>query len=363
MRFLQISILIIFRCIQVISFGKAQLQLTPNGSIGKCLHSKLQRSLCILGLIFRCFDIKYAQVDDERSGPDHIYPPSINRNNIFELLLFLSQLVNQHQIRRGALLALGHFCSTNLDFLIDSKLRSMYHDVLTSNECGVNDKISILRNINMCLSSATVSDMSLQISRLYLHEVLHGFFNVNENVRSTSTEVLQLILRHGSAELIPEIVPFLICLSTDEYERNANRANHLLQFIGKEYLIDGFNMRLSVKFQTNLQNRGVSKIKIARGFRMKDANGEPTALNSFLYTLFTPCEKDRRSLIDSIIIQFDAECSTIEEMIYLADNLAYFPYVLRDEPLYVLNKISRWIDQTLQAPLEGDNHEPTDRKS
>lgn len=345
-----------FRCIQIISIGKVILQSTPNDS----KHSELLRSLFMVGLIFRFFNFK--QKHDEGFGPDHNDLPSINFHNVFEHLLFFSQLLNQHKIRREALLALGHFCITNLDFLTDSTLCGVYRNVLTSDQCDISDKINILCNISMCLSSATVSDVSHQISRLYLEEVLHGFFDVNENVRSSSMEVVQRILRHGSAELIPKIVPFLICLSTDEHEQNANRAIHQLKIIGKQYLKVGFDIKLSLKLQTILQNRGVSKMKIARGFTVKD--GQPTALNGFLYTLFRPCVKDRRLLIDSITDQFNAEYSTIEKMIYLADNLAYFPYMVRDEPLYVLDRISQWIDRkSFLAPFEGDDHNTGDRKN
>lgn len=349
---------------QVISTCRVQLHSTPNASIGK---SKLRRGLFMVGLIFRYFDFRHAQQDDEGFGSDQNTLPSFNRNNVLEHLLFFSQLGNQHEIRREALLALGRFCSANFDFVTDSKLRGVYRDVLTSDQCGMDEKTNILHNISMCLSSATASDISLEMSRLFLDEVLHGFFDVNENIRSSSMDVVQRILRHGSPELIPKIVPFLICLSTDENEENANRANHQLQIIKKQYLKLGFDMQLPIELQTILQNRGVPKMKIARGFTIKDGKGQPTAtaLNTFvLYTLSRRCVNDRKLLADSIIDQFDAEYSKIAEMVYLADNLACFPYAVRDEPLYVLARISQWIDQkTFAEPLEGGDHIPTDRKS
>lgn len=44
--------------------------------------------------------------------------------------------------------------------------------------------------------------------------------------------------------------------------------------------------------------------------------------------------------------QFDDERSTLSFMLYLADNLAYFPYAVQDEPLYLIHQIDLFISVT-----------------
>jgi cohesin loading factor subunit SCC2 len=43
---------------------------------------------------------------------------------------------------------------------------------------------------------------------------------------------------------------------------------------------------------------------------------------------------------------FDHEESTLSFMLYLADNLAYFPYAVQDEPLYLIHQIVVFISVT-----------------
>jgi cohesin loading factor subunit SCC2 len=54
----------------------------------------------------------------------------------------------------------------------------------------------------------------------------------------------------------------------------------------------------------------------------------------------------RRALIQSITKQFDNEKIDLHHMLYLADNLAYFPYVVQDEPLYIIHQIDVLISVT-----------------
>lgn len=44
--------------------------------------------------------------------------------------------------------------------------------------------------------------------------------------------------------------------------------------------------------------------------------------------------------------QFDDDKSTLSFMLYLADNLAYFPYAVQDEPLYLIHQIDLFISVT-----------------
>lgn len=70
-----------------------------------------------------------------------------------------------------------------------------------------------------------------------------------------------------------------------------------------------------------LESRG-----IARGFRLKE-NEPPSALNGFLYSLLRGTKQQRRALVLSMLKQFDENSKNpLAQLLYLADNLAAFPY-------------------------------------
>lgn len=73
--------------------------------------------------------------------------------------------------------------------------------------------------------------------------------------------------------------------------------------------------------------------------RIKEKNEPPSALNGFLYSLLRNTKPPRRALIQSILKQFDDQKISLHQMLYLADNLAFFPYLVQDEPLYLIHQI------------------------
>ena len=65
---------------------------------------------------------------------------------------------------------------------------------------------------------------------------------------------------------------------------------------------------------------------IARGFRLKEGE-PPSALNGFLYSLLRGTKQQRRALVLSMLKQFDENSKNpLAQLLYLADNLASFPY-------------------------------------
>lgn len=65
----------------------------------------------------------------------------------------------------------------------------------------------------------------------------------------------------------------------------------------------------------------------------------PMALNDFLYTLLRTTKPQRRALVQAVTKQFDDQKTPLRQMLYIADNLAYFPYVVQDEPLYLIHQV------------------------
>ena len=116
-------------------------------------------------------------------------------------------------------------------------------------------------------------------------------------------------------------------MSTDFEKMVSHSADKQLQDIEKKY--PGFihmksltGIRLSYKLQRILQG----STGPVRGFRLKE--GEmPGALNGFLYSILRGTRQQRRGLVLSILKQFDEQVkTTLGQMLYLSDNLAYFPY-------------------------------------
>jgi cohesin loading factor subunit SCC2 len=100
-----------------------------------------------------------------------------------------------------------------------------------------------------------------------------------------------------------------------------------------------------------------------RGFRTKE--GElPTALNGFLYSCLRSTKSQRRAILMNLLKQFDDTARTsLTMMLYLADNLAYIPYTVVDEPLFLIHHIDimvsvigsnvlQSIKESLQLPPE-----------
>lgn len=102
-------------------------------------------------------------------------------------------------------------------------------------------------------------------------------------------------------------------------------------------------IHLSYELQSVIQEK--TSGRAVRGFRMPKPGTEepPTALNGFVYSLLRNTKPPRRALIQSMTKQFDNESATLSFMLYLADNLAYFPYAVQDEPLYLIHQIDLFI--------------------
>lgn len=107
-----------------------------------------------------------------------------------------------------------------------------------------------------------------------------------------------------------QIVPYLICMSTDVEQCVSHSADKQLQEIEKKY--PGFihmktqdGIWLSYKLQHILQDSN-----IVRGYRTKE--GEmPTALNGFLYSILRNTKQQRRAITLSILKQFDEQVVSI----------------------------------------------------
>jgi len=80
------------------------------------------------------------------------------------------------------------------------------------------------------------------------------------------------------------------------------------------------------------------------------------SVNHFLYSLIRSSRVYRRGLITQLLKMFDNDSSasslTLEEQLYVADNLAYFPYQVQDEPLFLIEQIDLTISVSGSTQLQ-----------
>jgi len=184
------------------------------------------------------------------------------------------------------------------------------------------------------------SGMASTVIQVFLNSVLDSFVHHSVQVRHAALKVIQLILAQGLVHPV-QIVPYLICMSTDLEQRVSHTADKELQDIEKKY--PGFiHMKLMKGIRLSFQLQEVLQKQIGgplRGFRTKE--GElPTALNGFLYSCLRSTKSQRRAILMNLLKQFDDTARTsLTMMLYLADNLAYIPYTVVDEPLFLIHHI------------------------
>ncbi|XP_041674034.1 nipped-B protein isoform X3 [Drosophila eugracilis] len=340
--------------------------LQGNLSVDTIYTPSFRRSLFTIGILMRYFDFKSPIALGETFGG---LPISIC-DDVFNCLMFFCSCDN-HEIRKQALISLGSFCVLNDDYLTRSELKILYCDILSSTANDAGFKIICMRNIWIYLTESEMfmhnkekewekqskhedlkemndvsSGMASRIIQLYLEEILECFLNRDHTVRLWAVKVIQIVLRQGLVHPV-RMVPYLICLSTDPKIESAHRADALLKDIDKTYsgfvnMKVQFGLQLCFKLQKVLQmTKG--KLEIIRGYSNRGPDNVTTALNDFLYSLLRTTKPQRRALVQTVTKQFDDQKTSLQQMLYIADNLAYFPYVVQDEPLYLIHQIDLFI--------------------
>lgn len=314
----------------------------------------VRRALFTVGLLLRHFNF---------TDPEVIEGLAENiKDQVFETLNYFVHLDND-DIRHFTLSAIGSLCIRHYEFMLLPELKELYHHLLTSENALVHMRIQVLNNIEVYLLEEdkrmikqdmewakmskqenlkemgdVSSGMASTVIQLYVKEILESFLHANISVRHAALKVIQLILAQGLVHPV-QIVPYLICMSTDCEKVVSHSADKQLQDIEKKY--PGFihmKSQLGIKLSYRLQKILQTDITV-RGMRVKD--GEfPGALNGFLYTILRNTKQQRRAIVLSFLKQFDESAKTsLSQMLYLADNLAYFTYQVQDEPLFIIHHI------------------------
>lgn len=335
-----------------------------------------RRSLFTVGLLLRYFDFT---MEELYTGLEW---GSETKMAVFEAIFYFMDHESE-SIQNATLQALGSVCIRHYDLMMYEKLKQRYILILTSHQSSTCQRIQkdtphvmqVLNNIEIFLSQEEVrmqeqdkkwaeyadkenlkemndkeSGMASTVIQIFLQSVLDSFIHQSVQVRHAALKVIQLILAQGLVHPI-QIVPYLICMSTDSEQRVSHTADKELQDIEKKY--PGFihmklmrGVRLSYKLQEVLISQKDSQGGVLRGFRTKE--GElPAALNGFLYSILRSTKSQRRAILLNLLKQFEESGKNpLQMLLYLADNLAYIPYTVIDEPLFLVHHIDMMVSST-----------------
>ncbi|NXU00450.1 NIPBL protein, partial [Buphagus erythrorhynchus] len=247
--------------------------------------------------------------------------------------------------------------------MFEQEVKTLYNSILSDKNCSVNLKIQVLKNLQTYLQEEDTrmqqadrdwkkvakqedlkemgdisSGMSSSIMQLYLKQVLEAFFHNQSSVRHFALNVIALTLNQGLIHPV-QCVPYLIAMGTDPEPSMRNKADQQLVEIDKKYA--GFihmkavaGMKMSYQVQQAINTCPKDPV---RGFRHDESS---SALCSHLYSMIRGNRQHRRAFLISLLNLFDDTAKTeVNMLLYIADNLACFPYQTQEEPLFIMHHI------------------------
>uniref|UniRef100_H2ZDM6 Nipped-B protein n=1 Tax=Ciona savignyi TaxID=51511 RepID=H2ZDM6_CIOSA len=211
------------------------------------------------------------------------------------------------------------------------------------------------------------SGMASSVMQLFLKEVLESFFHHHSILRHAALHTIYLTLQQGLVHPV-QCVPYLIAAASDTDPVMHKEASQQLTELNKRYV--GFvhtkalqGLRLAFQLQTYIQPRS----EVIRGYyeatipSLDDTMG---AKCSHLYQMVRSDRKHRRALLISILNLFDDTVKTdLEMLLFLADNLAHFPYHTLDEPLFLISQVEVYVSVSGSNVLQSFKEQKSMKKS
>ncbi|KAF7200405.1 nipped-B-like protein A isoform X2 [Nothobranchius furzeri] len=333
---------------------KIQHQEDPNSTTLVANKPFLLRSLFTVGALARHFDFD----QEEFKGPNKV----IIKEKVLELLLYFTKH-EEEEVKTKAIIGLGFLVIMHPSQMFVPEVKSLYNGILADSASTINLKIQILKNLQTYLQEEDTrmqeadrewkklskqedlkemgdisSGMSSSIMQLYLKQVLEAFFHNQSGVRHFALNVIALTLNQGLIHPV-QCVPYLIAMGTDPEPSMRNKADQQLVEIDKKYT--GFihmkavaGMKMSYSLQQAIAS---SRRAIIRGFRQDETH---SALCSHLYSMIRGNRQHRRAFLISLLNLFDDSAKIeVNMLLFIADNLACFPYQSQEEPLFIMHHI------------------------
>ncbi|XP_062068596.1 nipped-B-like protein isoform X7 [Lepus europaeus] len=343
-----------------ISKLKSQHQEDPNNTSLLTNKPALLRSLFTVGALCRHFDF---DLEDFKGNS------KVNiKDKVLELLMYFTKHSDE-EVQTKAIIGLVFFISLGFAFIqhpslmFEQEVKNLYNNILSDKNSSVNLKIQVLKNLQTYLQEEDTrmqqadrdwkkvakqedlkemgdvsSGMSSSIMQLYLKQVLEAFFHTQSSVRHFALNVIALTLNQGLIHPV-QCVPYLIAMGTDPEPAMRNKADQQLVEIDKKYA--GFihmkavaGMKMSYQVQQAINTCLKDPV---RGFRQDESS---SALCSHLYSMIRGNRQHRRAFLISLLNLFDDTAKTeVTMLLYIADNLACFPYQTQEEPLFIMHHI------------------------
>ncbi|XP_019373498.1 PREDICTED: nipped-B-like protein isoform X4 [Gavialis gangeticus] len=333
---------------------KSQHQEDPNSTILTANKPALLRSLFTVGALCRHFD--FDQEDFKGNSKVNI------KDKVLELLMYFTKHSDE-EVQTKAIIGLGFAFIQHPSLMFEQEVKTLYNSILSDKNCSVNLKIQVLKNLQTYLQEEDTrmqqadrdwkkvakqedlkemgdisSGMSSSIMQLYLKQVLEAFFHTQSSVRHFALNVIALTLNQGLIHPV-QCVPYLIAMGTDPEPAMRNKADQQLVEIDKKYA--GFihmkavaGMKMSYQVQQAINTCPKDPV---RGFRHDESS---SALCSHLYSMIRGNRQHRRAFLISLLNLFDDTAKTeVNMLLYIADNLACFPYQTQEEPLFIMHHI------------------------
>ncbi|XP_070563594.1 nipped-B-like protein A [Ptychodera flava] len=338
----------------VLSKIKNELTQNPGSSTLATNKPSLCRSLFTVGLFCRHFNF---EKDIKASSKVSV------KDRVLEVLLYFVHYEDE-EIQLKALQGLGFFCITYSEIMLGRKVKELYNGVLDNPDASVKLKVQVLRNLTTYLTDEEErmrkadaewkkvrqeedlkemgdihSGMSSTVMQIYLKVVMEEFFHTQSSVRMCALQVVNLILRQGLVHPV-QCVPYLVAIGTDFQEPSiCVKADQQLSDIDSKY--PGFihmkalaGIRMSFRLQRLICADPAEPI---RGIKSEDSL---SSLCSHLYTLIRSNRQHRRALLLNLLNLFDEQAKNpLGLLVYVADNLAHYPYLVQDEPLFIMHHI------------------------
>ncbi|XP_051973110.1 nipped-B-like protein B isoform X2 [Xyrauchen texanus] len=333
---------------------KMQHQEDSNNTVLVSNKPALLRSLFTVGALCRHFDFD----QEEFKGTNKV----IIKDKVLELLLYFTKNEDE-EVQTKAIIGLGFLFIQHPELMFNSDVKNLYNGLLEDSKTTVNLKIQVLKNLQTYLQEEDSrmqeadrewkklakqedlkemgdisSGMSSSIMQLYVKQVLESFFHTQSSVRQFALNVIALTLNQGLIHPV-QCVPYLIAMGTDSEPTMRNKSDQQLVEIDKKYT--GFihmkavaGMKMSYQVQQAIMG---SQESVIRGFRQDESTA---ALCSHLYTMVRGNRQHRRAFLISLLNLFDDSAkSDVNMLLYVADNLACFPFQSQEEPLFIMHHV------------------------